>query len=36
MGRIRQGVSEKGHIRYEGAAALFREDKSVRAQYLAL
>jgi branched-chain amino acid transport system ATP-binding protein len=29
-------VLEKGHIRYEGTAASFREDESIRAQYLAL
>ena len=29
-------VLEKGHIRYEGSVAAFREDDSVRAQYLAL
>ena len=29
-------VLEKGHIRYEGTARAFREDESVRAQYLAL
>jgi branched-chain amino acid transport system ATP-binding protein len=29
-------VLEKGHIRYEGTAASFRQDDTVRAQYLAL
>jgi branched-chain amino acid transport system ATP-binding protein len=29
-------VLEKGHIRYEGTSASFREDESIRAQYLAL
>jgi len=29
-------VLEKGHIRYHGTAGAFREDESVRAQYLAL
>jgi len=29
-------VLEKGRIRYEGTAASFREDESIRAQYLAL
>jgi branched-chain amino acid transport system ATP-binding protein len=29
-------VLEKGHIRYEGTAASFRENESIRAQYLAL
>ncbi len=29
-------VLEKGHIRYEGTAASFQEDESIRAQYLAL
>jgi branched-chain amino acid transport system ATP-binding protein len=29
-------VLEKGHIRYEGTAASFRDDESIRAQYLAL
>jgi branched-chain amino acid transport system ATP-binding protein len=29
-------VLEKGHIRYEGTARAFREDESIRAQYLAL
>jgi len=29
-------VLEKGHIRYEGTVAAFRQDDSVRAQYLAL
>jgi ABC-type branched-subunit amino acid transport system ATPase component len=29
-------VLEKGHIRYRGTASAFREDESVRAQYLAL
>lgn len=29
-------VLEKGHIRYHGTASAFREDESVRAQYLAL
>jgi len=29
-------VLEKGHIRYHGTARAFREDESVRAQYLAL
>jgi len=29
-------VLEKGHIRYEGTAQAFREDESIRAQYLAL
>jgi branched-chain amino acid transport system ATP-binding protein len=29
-------VLEKGHIRYEGTAAAFRADESVRQQYLAL
>jgi branched-chain amino acid transport system ATP-binding protein len=29
-------VLEKGHIRYQGTARAFREDESVRAQYLAL
>ena len=29
-------VLEKGHIRYEGTAGAFREDESIRAQYLAL
>ena len=29
-------VLEKGHIRYQGTAGAFREDESVRAQYLAL
>jgi branched-chain amino acid transport system ATP-binding protein len=29
-------VVEKGHIRYEGSAAAFREDESIRHQYLAL
>jgi branched-chain amino acid transport system ATP-binding protein len=29
-------VLEKGHIRYEGTAASFRKDESIRAQYLAL
>jgi len=29
-------VLEKGHIRYAGTAASFREDESIRAQYLAL
>jgi len=29
-------VLEKGHIRYEGSAASFRQDESIRAQYLAL
>jgi branched-chain amino acid transport system ATP-binding protein len=29
-------VLEKGHIRYEGTAASFRQDESIRTQYLAL
>ena len=29
-------VLEKGHIRYHGTARAFREDESIRAQYLAL
>jgi branched-chain amino acid transport system ATP-binding protein len=29
-------VLEKGHIRYQGTAGAFREDESIRAQYLAL
>jgi branched-chain amino acid transport system ATP-binding protein len=29
-------VLEKGHIRYEGSARAFREDESIRHQYLAL
>jgi branched-chain amino acid transport system ATP-binding protein len=29
-------VLEKGRIRYEGTATSFREDESIRAQYLAL
>ncbi len=29
-------VLEKGHIRYHGTAQAFREDESIRAQYLAL
>jgi branched-chain amino acid transport system ATP-binding protein len=29
-------ILEKGHIRYEGTVQAFREDESVRAQYLAL
>ncbi len=29
-------VLEKGHIRYEGTARAFREDESIRQQYLAL
>jgi branched-chain amino acid transport system ATP-binding protein len=29
-------VLEKGHIRYSGTAQAFREDESIRAQYLAL
>jgi branched-chain amino acid transport system ATP-binding protein len=29
-------VLEKGHIRYQGTVRAFREDESVRAQYLAL
>ena len=29
-------VLEKGHIRYEGTVASFRDDESIRAQYLAL
>jgi branched-chain amino acid transport system ATP-binding protein len=29
-------VLEKGHVRYEGTARAFREDESVRAQFLAL
>jgi branched-chain amino acid transport system ATP-binding protein len=29
-------VLEKGHIRYHGTAQAFREDDSIRAQYLAL
>ena len=29
-------VLEKGHIRYEGSAASFRADETIRAQYLAL
>ncbi len=27
---------EKGRIRYQGTAASFREDESIRARYLAL
>jgi branched-chain amino acid transport system ATP-binding protein len=34
--RRRVYVLEKGHIRYHGTASAFREDESVRAQYLAL
>ena len=34
IGRLK--VLEKGHIRYEGTAAAFRADETIRHRYLAL
>jgi ABC-type branched-subunit amino acid transport system ATPase component len=34
--RIASFVLEKGHIRYEGTSREFRENTSIRQQYLAL